>query len=86
MHFGDHQLDYYDHYEPAHYHYGYQVYSDDPYEARFDKSETREGDLTTGGYSVDLPDGRTQVVTYTVAGPEGFVAKVEYFPTAGYHG
>ena len=28
---------------------------------RFDKSETRTEGLTTGGYSVDLPDGRTQV-------------------------
>ena len=76
---------------------------------RFDKSESRSEGLTTGGYSVDLPDGRTQVsffsyifllpfliiifclnpvatqvVTYTVAGPAGYQAKVEYFPTASY--
>merc|ERR1711936_234813 len=73
------------HYESPHYSYGYNVYGGTPYEARFDKSETRTADLTTGGYSVDLPDGRTQVVTYTVAGPAGYQAKVEYFPTASYH-
>ena len=66
-----------DHYEPPHYSYGYNVYGGTPYEARFDKlelendddnpnhrfdkSETRTEGLTTGGYSVDLPDGRTQV-------------------------
>jgi len=82
-HHGHHHYD--DHYEPPHYSYGYNVYGGTPYEARFDKSETRSEGLTTGGYSVDLPDGRTQVVTYTVAGPAGYQAKVEYFPTASYH-
>ena len=74
-HHGHHHYD--DHYEPPHYSYGYNVYGGTPYEARFDKlelennddnpnlrfdkSETRSEGLTTGGYSVDLPDGRTQV-------------------------
>merc|ERR1711936_1342352 len=69
-HHGHHR--YVNHYESPHYSYGYNVYGGTPYEARFDKSETRTADLTTGGYSVDLPDGRTQVVTYTVAGPAGY--------------
>ena len=46
-----------------------------------DKSETQHGGSTEGGYSVDLPDGRTQIVTYTVRGDEGYVAKVSYVPS-----
>ena len=60
VHYGDHQL-LHDNYAPPNYSYGYSLYGDSPYEARMDKTETRTGHLTTGGYSVDLPDGRTQV-------------------------
>ena len=69
---------------PPHYAYGYSVHGNDPYGGpgpRYDKSETMAGMTTEGGYSVDLPDGRTQIVTYTVRGNEGFVANVIYKPT-----
>ena len=58
-------------YYPPHYTYGYTMDGSDPYGGpgpRMDKSETRHGGSTEGGYSVDLPDGRTQIVTYTVRG------------------
>ena len=75
-------------YYPPHYAYGYSVHGYDPYGGpgpRYDKSETRDGATTEGGYSVDLPDGRTQIVTYTVRGEEGFVANVSYVPTETLH-
>ena len=33
---------------------------------------------------MDLPDGRTQIVTYTVRGDDGYLAKVECVPTHEY--
>ena len=68
-------------YYPPHYTYGYSVHGSDPYGGpgpRIDKSETQHGGSTEGGYSVDLPDGRTMIVTYTVRGEEGYMAKVSY--------
>ena len=41
------------------------------------KKETIDGDRQVGEYKTLLPDGRRQLVTYN-AGPEGFVANVEY--------
>ena len=49
-------------YGHAHYSYGYSVHGYDPYGGpgpRYSKSETRSAEHTEGGYSVDLPDGRT---------------------------
>ena len=43
-----------------------------------DKYESRDGDKTTGSYSVVLPDGRKQIVTYYVDGYSGYVADVKY--------
>ncbi|KAK2706984.1 cuticle protein 19-like [Artemia franciscana] len=37
-----------------------------------------DGVLTKGSYRVLLPNGRTQVVTFTVNGDNGYVAKVQY--------
>merc|ERR1739838_700219 len=37
-----------------------------------------EGILTQGEYSVALPDGRTQIVTYRVEADSGFIANVRY--------
>ncbi|CAG0884999.1 unnamed protein product [Darwinula stevensoni] len=59
------------------YSFGYLVR--DEYEgAYYGHRESRDGDRTEGSYSVVLPDGRLQKVTYTVNGDEGFVAVVEY--------
>ena len=71
----------YDGHQPHHYSYGYSVHGPRLSDPRYDKTETRIGGMTEGGYSVDLPDGRTQIVTYTVRGDEGYVAKVSYVPT-----
>ena len=42
----------------------------------YDSQETRDGYATQGEYRVALPDGRTQIVTYTVNDDSGFVADV----------
>ena len=41
-------------------------------------NEQREGDVTYGQYYVHLPDGRLQLVTYSVDGSSGYVADVSY--------
>merc|ERR1719318_503477 len=46
--------------------------------SQFGDQESRSGGLTQGQYQVALPDGRLQTVTYTVDGPSGYVANVEY--------
>merc|ERR1712025_847380 len=50
----------------------------------FGAKEARDGILTNGKYSVALPDGRLQTVTYTVDGGEGYVPVVEYAGEAQY--
>ena len=82
----NHEYGYEDHaaYSYPYYAYGYSVHGYNPYGGpgpRYGKSEARDGINTKGEYSVDLPDGRTQIVTYTVRGDEGYVAKVSYVPT-----
>ncbi|XP_011497661.1 PREDICTED: pro-resilin-like [Ceratosolen solmsi marchali] len=37
-----------------------------------------DGDVTTGVYRVQLPDGRTQIVRYTADWKHGFTAQVSY--------
>ncbi|XP_045105984.1 cuticle protein 19-like [Portunus trituberculatus] len=44
----------------------------------FDHQEARDGDDTQGVYTVHLPDGRRQTVTYVVDGDDGYVADVKY--------
>merc|ERR1712018_492066 len=68
---------------PAVYEYGYAV-QDDYSKAAFSASENRNGDATTGSYSVALPDGRTQHVKYTVDAYGGYVADVSYEGVAQY--
>ena len=53
----------------------------------FGAHETRDGDITNGGYSVLLPDGRTQHVTYNVGeGYAGYIADIKYTGEAkAYH-
>jgi hypothetical protein len=54
--------------------------------SQFGDQESRSGGLTQGQYQVALPDGRVQTVTYTVDGPSGYVATVEYSGEAAYPG
>ena len=53
--------------------------NDDYSGTNFNAAENRDGYSTSGSYSVDLPDGRTQTVNYNVAdGYSGYVADVQY--------
>lgn len=65
---------------PPAYEFGYGVQGDDLHGgARFGHNENRNGYTTTGEYRVNLPDGRTQIVTYSVLdATSGFVADVRY--------
>ena len=66
------------HEEPANYAYNYAV-NDDYAGVNFNQEESRNGYATNGQYSVLLPDGRTQTVTYTVGdGYTGYQADVQY--------
>merc|ERR1712223_598338 len=63
---------------PAVYQYGYAVH-DDYAHTDFQANENRDGYATNGEYRVNLPDGRTQIVTYNVADAYGgYVADVKY--------
>ncbi|TRY70083.1 hypothetical protein TCAL_16370, partial [Tigriopus californicus] len=64
--------------------YAYQYSVLDEYSNNnFAHSESREGYKTNGEYRVALPDGRTQIVTYT-ADENGYVADVKYDGEAQY--
>merc|ERR1712088_578920 len=70
--------------EPAVYAYNYAV-ADDYSGANFQAGENRDGYATSGTYSVALPDGRTQTVTYKVDDAySGYVADVTYSGEARY--
>ncbi|KAK4310913.1 hypothetical protein Pmani_017548 [Petrolisthes manimaculis] len=62
------------------FNYGVKDYSGN----NFGHQEARDGDNTKGSYSVQLPDGRRQTVTYYVDGDSGFVADVKYSGEAQY--
>merc|ERR1711955_105542 len=62
--------------EPPVYNYQYGV-SDDYSGANFQQTETRDGYLTSGSYTVNLPDGRIQTVKYTDNG-DGIIQDVTY--------
>lgn len=61
--------------EPASYSYSWAV-KDDYSKNDYGQNEKREGKSTSGSYSVLLPDGRTQTVTYSVDGYGGM--KVQF--------
>ena len=65
------------------YDYAYAV-KDDYKGVDYSKSETSDGNEVTGEYRVLLPDGRTQIVTYTADHYKGFVADVTYEGEAQY--
>ena len=70
---------------PKPYAYEYGVH-DDYSGANFAQSETADGKNVAGSYTVNLPDGRVQTVTYTSDpyGYGGHVADVVYSGTAHY--
>jgi len=81
---------------PAPKPYAFEYGVEDSYSgAAFGQSEASDTKAVTGNYRVALPDGRTQIVTYTADpyGAGGYVADVKYegvaaFPEApkpGYH-
>ncbi|XP_037804719.1 larval cuticle protein A2B-like [Penaeus monodon] len=76
------------HYEPEYpdvppkYNYNYGV-ADGYSGANFGHSESRDGYKTEGSYTVDLPDGRKQIVTYVDNG-DGLIAEVTYEGEAQY--
>lgn len=68
--------------QPFAYQYGVK---DDYSGANFGKDETQDAyGNVQGSYTVHLPDGRTQIVTYTSGGENGFVADVKYEGVAAY--
>jgi len=66
--------------DPPAYEFGYGVQADSyTGGANFGHNENRNGYATNGEYRVELPDGRTQIVTYSVGDANtGYVADVRY--------
>merc|ERR1711881_217130 len=75
---------------PAHYDetpkpYAFQYGGADDYSgANFNAQETADGKAVSGSYSVHLPDGRVQTVTYTADHYNGYIADVKYEGQAVY--
>merc|ERR1711935_247530 len=72
-------------YEPPVYAYQYAVSDPSVSGSVFSAQESRNDIEASGDYRVSLPDGRTQIVTYTISGPQGgYVANVQYDGEASY--
>ena len=70
--------------EVSPYTYNYGV-ADDYSKAAFSQSESNDGTgVVEGSYSVNLPDGRVQTVTYHANDVDGYVAEVSYAGEAQY--
>lgn len=57
--------------------FGYIV-EDDETESAYGHKSNSDGQQVTGQYRVLLPDGRTQIVTYTADRENGYRAEVTY--------
>ena len=68
---------------PKPYAFQYGV-ADDYSGANFAASEIADGKVVSGSYTVHLPDGRVQTVTYTADHYNGFIADVKYEGTPVY--
>ena len=67
----------------AKYNFGYEVKANSYHgPVDFGHSQSTDGCATTGKYSVLLPDGRVQTVTYTVDCYSGYNADVSYYGEA----
>ena len=67
----------------AKYTYQYKV-MEDYLKNNFGQTESRDDYSTYGSYSVALPDGRLQTVSYTVNEDGGYIAEVSYEGTVQY--
>ncbi|CAL4116863.1 unnamed protein product, partial [Meganyctiphanes norvegica] len=63
------------------YDFGYGV-KDEYQGVEFDQNESSDGNVVRGSYTVLLPDGRTQIVTYEADHDNGYRANVEYIGEA----
>jgi hypothetical protein len=71
-----------DHHEPGMpFDFNYAV-KDDEYRVDQSHNAASDGDIVRGEYRVLLPDGRTQVVSYTADWKNGYNAVVTYEGTA----
>ncbi|XP_042227205.1 cuticle protein 19-like [Homarus americanus] len=75
--------DYSEEYDDVKYDFDWSVKDEDSGND-FGHQESRDGDNTKGSYTVQLPDGRLQTVTYYVDGDSGYVAEVSYEGEAQY--
>ena len=66
----------------AQYSFGYSIADTETGDSKT-RQETRNGDVTSGSYSVADPDGRIRTVTYTADADHGFQAQVTYDGEAG---
>ncbi|XP_057381153.1 pro-resilin-like [Daphnia carinata] len=64
------------------YSFSYSVQDDETYNDYLHTEKT-DGKVTTGSYRVELPDGRTQIVSYK-ADENGYTAVVKYEGDAQY--
>jgi len=68
---------------PKPYNFAYGV--NDPYQGiDFGQTEESDGKSVQGSYSVQLPDGRKQIVTYVADHDQGYHAEVSYEGKAQY--
>ncbi|CAH0718375.1 unnamed protein product, partial [Brenthis ino] len=70
-------------YLPKSYEFGYSV-KDAKSGNDYDRREVSDGNVVRGEYRVQLPDGRTQIVTYHADWQTGFHADVRYEGEARY--